>query len=162
MEEKKEIDVPKILLYSLELIVFILVVFYIYSSRNPTEPQGVYSENAQKETIKSLMNALELQNVHDVPLIGLTPRIQIYIEEQQHFVSSYFLEITKGKVIINDGVSNQTDIIIRTTQEEILNTFNNTNYMKESLSSGKTTVTKITSKFVLYTEGYPDSIINAG
>jgi len=156
MEEKKEIDVPKILLYSLELIVFILVIFYIYSSRNPAEPQGVYSESAQKETIRSLMNALELQNVHDVPLIGLTPRIQIYIQEEQHFVSSYYLEIARGKVMINNGVSNQTDIIIRTTQEEILKAVNDTNYMKESLSSGKTTVTKTTSKFVLYTEGYPE------
>ncbi|MEK6827387.1 MAG: hypothetical protein AABX99_02780 [Nanoarchaeota archaeon] len=156
MEEKKEIDVPKILLYSLELIVFILVLFYVYSSRNPAEPQGVYSESAQKETIKSLMNALELQNVHDVPLIGLTPRIQIYIEEEKHFISSYYLEITKGKVIINNGVSNQTDIIIRTTHEEILKSINNTAYMKESLSWGRTEVTKIASKFVLYTEGYPD------
>ncbi|VVB82785.1 Uncharacterised protein [uncultured archaeon] len=160
MEEKKEIDVPKILLYSLELIVFILVLLYIYSSRNPTEPQGVYSESAQKETIKSLMNALELQNVHDVPLIGLTPRIQIYIQEEQHFVSSYYLEITRGKVIINNGVSNQTDIIIRTTQQEILKAVNDTSYMKESLSSGKTIVTKTTSKFVLYTEGYPDNLLN--
>lgn len=156
MEEKKEIDVPKILLYSLELIAFVLTFFYFYSSRDQPQPVGIYSENAQKETIKSLMNALKLENVHDIPIVGLTPRIQIYIKEDNYFVNAYYLEITKGNIMINDGISNQTDIIIRTTKEEVLKTINNTNYMKESLSSGRTTVIKSASNFVLFTEGYPD------
>jgi hypothetical protein len=156
MEEKKEIDVPKILLYSIELIAFVLLFFYFYSSRNENAPIGIYSESIQKETIKSLMNALDLQNVHDVPLMGLTPKIQIYIKEDANFANAYYLEIAKGAVIINDGISNQTDITIRTTQEEILKSVNDTNYMKQSLSSGKTKVTKTTSNFVLFTEGYPD------
>jgi uncharacterized membrane protein len=154
--EKKEIDVPKIFLYALELIVFVLVLVYIYSSRVPQESTGVYNEHAQMATIKSLMNALNLQNVHDVPIIGLTPRIQLYIEEEKPFVNAYFIEISRGNVIIQDGVSNQTDIIIKTSEEEILKTVNNTAYMKESLDSGRTTVEKTTSNFVLFTEGYPD------
>jgi hypothetical protein len=159
MEEKKEIDVPKILLYSLELIAFVLTFFYFYSSRNENSPIGIYSENAQKETIKSLMDALNLQNVHDVPVVGLTPRIQIYIKEDNYFVNSYYLEIARGSVIINDGISNQTDITIRTSEEEILKAVNDTNYMKESLSSGRTTVAKTASNFVLFTEGYPDNFL---
>jgi len=154
--EKKEIDVPKLLLYILEFILFILAAAYIYYSRKELETEGIYSEHAQTETIKSLMNALGLENVHEVPLIGLTPRIQLYIKENSHFVNTYYLEITGGNIIINDGISNQTDIIIRTSKEEILNTINNTEYMKESLSSGRTTVQKTTSDFVLFTEGYPD------
>jgi len=154
--EKKEIDVPKLLLSIIEFALIILALAYVYYSRKEPEITGIYSEHIQKETIKSLIIALNLQNVHDVPLIGLTPRIQIYIKENSHFLNAYYLEITKGNILINDGISNQTDIIIRTTKEEILKAVNNTEYMKESLSLGKTTVQKTTSDFVLFTEGYPD------
>ncbi len=159
MKEKKEIDIPKIILYSIELIAFILTFFYFYSSRNQSEPIGLYSENVQKETIKSLMNALKLQNVHDVSIIGLIPRIQIYIKEDNYFVNSYYLEIINREVIIKDGISNQTDVTIRTTKEEIMKSINDTNYMKESLSSGKTIVTTTASRFVLFTEGYPNNFL---
>jgi len=154
--EKKEIDVPKLLLYIIEFILLIIALAYIYYSRKEPEVEGIYSEHIQKETITSLMNALNLQNVHDVPLIGLTPRIQIYIKEDLYFMNAYYLEITKGNVLIKDGETNQTDIIIRTTKGEILKTVNDTNYMKESLTSGRTTIQKTTSDFVLFTEGYPD------
>jgi hypothetical protein len=156
MKERKEIDIPKIFLYALELIVFILIFFYIYHSKTEVELSGIYTEHAQKETIKSLINALNLQNVHDVPLMGLTPRIQLYIRENSQFVNTYYFEIAGGDVIIKDGVSSQTDIVITTTKEEILKTINNSEYMKESLSSGRTTVKKTTSNFVLFTEGYPE------
>ena len=159
MKEKKEIDVPKIILYSLELIAFALTFFYFYSSRNQSEPIGLYSENAQKETIKSMMSALKLQNVHDVPIIGLTPRIQIYIKEDNYFVNSYYLEIINREVVIKDGISNQTDVTIRTTKEEIMKSVNDTNYMKKSLYYGRTIVTTTASKFVLFTEGYPDNFL---
>ncbi|VVB83429.1 Uncharacterised protein [uncultured archaeon] len=163
MKERKEPDVPKILLYIIELIVILLLGVYLYFSSLKTESGGIYSEHAQKETIKSLMNALNLQNVHDVPLIGLTPRIQIYIKEDNYFVNTYYLEISRGNVIINDGISNQTDIIISTTEEEISKAVNNTGYMKESISSGRTTIKKTTSDFILFTEGYSNfEKFNAG
>jgi hypothetical protein len=159
MGEKKEIDVPKLLLYGIELIAFALTFFYFYSSRNENSPVGIYNESAQKETVKSLITALKLQNVHDVPVMGLTPRIQVYIKEDKYFVNTYYLEIIRGSIIVKDGVSNQTDIVIRTTQDEILKTINDTTYMKESLSSGRTVVTKTTSNFVLFTEGYPSNFL---
>ncbi len=149
------IDVPKLILYFIELIAVILTVFYFYSSRAGVETIGIYSDHAQRETITALINALNLQNVHDVPVIGLTPIIQIYIKEEPPFVNTYYLVIKGGSVMINDGVSNQSDIIIRTSEQEILKSINDTSYMKESLASGKTTVQKTTSDFVLFTEGYP-------
>lgn len=159
MKEKKEIDVPKLLLYFIELIALVLAIIYVNASRNPSEPIGIYSDHVQQGTIKSLITALDLQNVHDVPVIGLTPIIQIYIKEEPPFVNAYYLVIKGGTVMINDGVSNQTDITIRTSEQEILKAINDTSYMKESLSSGKTVVTKTASNFVLFTEGYPDNFL---
>ncbi len=160
MKEKKEFDLPKILLSILELIVLILIISFIYLSANGNKNyNGIYSEHAQKEVIKSLVTALKLYNVHEIPYLGITPKIQIYIRENLHFIESYYLEIVKGNVIIKDGETNEEDIIIRTTEEEILKIVNDTNYMKESLSTGKTTVEKVASDFILFTKGYPDIFI---
>lgn len=160
-KEHKILDLPKILLYILELFALILALSFLYFSvKGNNDYTGVYSEHAQKEVIKSLVTSLKLYNVHEIPYTGITPKIQIYITENTHFVNSYYLEIARGSVIIRNGETNDKDIIIKTTEEEVLKTVNNTNYMKESLSSGRTIVEKATSDFVLFTKGYPDIFIN--
>jgi hypothetical protein len=156
MEEKKEIDFPKVLLYTLEFIVMIIVISYFYFSRNGTESTGVYSENAQKETIKTLMYSLNLQNVHEIPYVGLTPKIQIYLEEDSLFIDAYYVEIIKGDAVINNGESKEKDITIKTTSEEISKMATDSNYAKESINSGKTVVKKISNDFILYSKGFPD------
>jgi len=160
-KEEKILDLPKILLYSLELFALILAISFLYLSVNSNQDySGVYSEHAQKEVIKSLVTSLKLYTVHEIPYTGIIPKIQIYITENTHFVNSYYLEITRGDVIIRNGETNEKDIIIRTTEEEVLKIVDNGDYMKESLSSGKTIVEKATSDFVLFTKGYPDIFIN--
>ncbi len=160
MKEKKELDVPKILLYILELIVLILIISFIYLSVNGNKDYaGIYSEHAQKQVVESLVTSLKLYQVHEIPYLRITPKIQIYVREDVYFVNAYYLEIIKGEVVIKDGETNEKDIIIRTTKEEILKIVNDSNYIKESLSSGRTVVEKATSDFVLFTKGYPDIFI---
>ncbi len=159
-KEKKVWDVPKILLYLIEIFVVILLVSFIYFSRNGNNDYtGVYSEHAQKGVIKSLITSLKLYSVHEIPYLGTTPKIQIYIKDNESFVNAYYLEIIKGDVMIKDGETAEKDIIIRTTEEEIQKVINDNNYMEESLSSGKTTVEKATSDLELFTKGYPDIFI---
>jgi hypothetical protein len=158
-KEKRVWDFPRILLYMIEIFVIILLISFIYFSRSENNGYtGIYSEHVQKEMIKSLITSLKLYNVHEVPYLGITPKIQIYIEEES-FVNAYYLEIKEGNVMIKDGETDDEDIIIRTTEEEVLKVINDSNYMAESLDSGKTTVEKISSDLELFTKGYPDIFI---
>lgn len=158
-KEKKELDVPKIVLYILELIVLILAISFIYFSTHSKDYSGIYSEYAQKETVESLVIALKLYNVHEIPYLGITPKMQIYVKEDAYFVDAYYLEVVKGNIIIKNGETDEKDIIIRTTKEEMLKIINNSSYMKESLNSGRTVVEKVASDFLLFTKGYPDIFI---
>jgi hypothetical protein len=156
-KEKKIADFPRILLYIVEAIVLLLVLSFVYfSSQENKDYAGVYSEHAQKQVVEALVTSLKLYNVHEVPYLGITPKIQIYIKENTLFVNAYYLEIVKGKVMIKDGEAEEKDIIIRTTEAEVSRIINDSSYMQESLNSGRTTVEKATSEFVLFTKGYPD------
>ena len=158
--EEKILDLPKIFLYIFEVIVLILLLSYIYFSMfGNKDYTGVYSENAQKELIEALFTSLNLQNIHAIPYLGMTPKIQIYIQQGQYFVNSYYLEVVEGNVIISDGVTSNKDIIIWTTEEEIQKVIADKTYIKESLVSGKTSIEKTASDFVLFSKGYPDLFI---
>ncbi len=155
--EKKIADLPKILLYIGEGIALLLVLSFIYfSSQGNKDYTGVYSEHSQKQIVEALVTFLKLYNVHEIPYFGITPKIQIYIKENTLFVNAYYLEIIKGQVIIKDGGTADKDIIIRTTEAEVSKIVNDSSYIQESFSTGRTTVEKAASNFVLFTKGYPD------
>jgi hypothetical protein len=161
-KEDKILDVPRIVIYVLELLVVAVLISFIFLSKAENKDYtGVYSEHVQKAVIESLVTSLELYHVHDVPYLGITPKIQIYIREDAHFVNAYYLEIIKGEVIIKDGETADKDIIIRTTEEEVNKIVLDNNYIKESMSSGRTVVEKATSDLVLFTKGYPDIFIES-
>ncbi len=156
-KEKRVLDFPRILLYLLEIVVLYFVVSFFYFSMNKnSDYTGVYSEHAQKVMVEALVTSLKLYNVHSIPYLGTTPKIQLYIKENSLFVNSYYLEIIHGEVIIKDGETEDKDIIIRTTEEEVNKIINDSSYMEESINSGRTVVEKATSDVVLFTKGYPD------
>ncbi|MFA5071365.1 MAG: hypothetical protein WC511_03290 [Candidatus Pacearchaeota archaeon] len=160
-KEEKILDLPKIFLYIFEGIILILLLSYIYFSMfGNNQYEGVYSEHIQKELIEALFTSLNLEGIHSIPYLGMNPVIQIYIEENDYFVNSYYLEVIDGAVAINDGLVKDKDIIIWTTEEEILKVMENQTYIKESLVSGRTSIEKASSDFVLFSKGYPDLFIN--
>jgi len=159
-KEDKILDVPRIILDCLIIFVLIFVASFVYLSvKGNDNYTGIYSESVQKEVIKSLVTTLGLYNVHAIPYLGTTPKIQLYIKESTYFVESYYFEISNGEVMIKDGETSERDITIRTTEAEALRMANDTNYTRESWISGRTTVEKATSDFVLFTKGYPDIFI---
>ena len=160
-EEKKVIDLPKILLYFFEIVILALLGSYVYfSMMGNNDYEGVYSDHAQKELIKALFTSLKLQDIHEIPYLKITPKIQIYIQQETFFINSYYLEVKSGEVIIEDGVIQEKDIIIHTTEEEIQKIIEDENYIRESLISGKTNIEKTTSDFILFSKGYPELFIS--
>lgn len=105
----------------------------------------------EKELVNYGAIILKLYNLHEVPFTGITPKVQIYIDE-----NAYYIEITKGNIIIKDGETQKPDIIIRTTHEEIFKMIEDNKYAKESISSGKTSIEQVANKVVLFSKGYLD------
>lgn len=132
----------------------ILVILFFYFSTNSRDYTSVYNEKIQTATVESIIIALKLYNVHEIPYTKITPKIQIYIEENNLFVNSYYVEIIDGNINIKNGETKDEDIIIRTTKEEVLKIASDNTYITESLFSKRTTVEKATSDFILFTKGY--------
>ena len=153
-KQKRVLDLPKIILYSLELIVIILAASFFYFSAHGKDYTNLYSTDVQRETIESLIVALKLYNVHEIPYTSITPKMQIYIKEDLYYVNSYYIEIVKGEIIVHDGETDEEDIIIRTTKEEVLKIIENKDYARESLASGGIIIEKVAGKFVLFSKGY--------
>jgi len=103
----------------------------------------------EKELVNYGAIVLKLYNLHEVPFTGITPKVQIYIDG-----NAYYIEITKGNIIIKDGETQKPDIIIRTTHEEIFKIIEDNKYAKESISSGKTSIEQVANKAVLFSKGY--------
>ncbi len=101
------------------------------------------------ELIRYAATLLKLYNLHTTPYTKVTPKIQIDLNQE-----TYSIEIITGEIIITEGEIQNKDIIIRTTREELLKINENTDYIKESISSGKTTIEKIASDFILFSKGY--------
>ena len=152
-QEKKVLDLPKIFLYVFEVIVLILLISYVYFAMSGNkEYSGVYSEHAQKQIIEALFTSLNLQTIHEIPYL--------YIQQGDYFVNSYYLEVVGGTVEIHDGVISDKDLIIWTTEEEVGKIIENSDYIKESLISGRTNIEKTASDFVLFSKGYPALFID--
>ena len=103
----------------------------------------------KKGLVKYASIVLKLYNLHNIPFTSITPKIQVYVDEDV-----YNLEIKDGVIIIREGEIQEMDIIIRTTNEEALKITENGNYAVASVSSGKTTIEFVASKFILFSKGY--------
>ncbi len=111
--------------------------------------EGVDTSQIKEKLVEYTSVVLKLYNLHEIPFTSITPKIQIYIDKD-----AYYIEITKGNIIIKDGEISKKDIIIRTTHEEIFKMIENESYVEESFSSGKTSIELVANKATLFSKGY--------
>jgi len=107
------------------------------------------ASDIEKEMINYATVSTKLYNLHNVPFTSITPKIQFDVGE-----NSYNIEIKKGEIILGEGEIKNEDIIIKTTQEEIIKMMEDDTYTKESFSSGNSNVELVANKFVLFSKGY--------
>jgi hypothetical protein len=106
-------------------------------------------KDIQKELISYISVILELYNLHDIPFSSIHPRIQMYIDND-----AYYIEVIEGDIIIKEDITQNPDIIIKTTHEEVFKVMEDNTYVEESLNSGKTQIELVASKFILFSKGY--------
>jgi len=114
--------------------------------------QGIGDLNVsdiKKEIINYASITSKVYNLHAIPFTKNIPKIQVYINGDP-----YYVKISKGNIIIEEGITKDKDIIIRTTYDELLKMIEDKNYLKESVSSGETTIEITKSKVILFSKGY--------
>jgi hypothetical protein len=194
-KEKKEVNIPVLILSIFGLVALVLAISFVYLSLNGKNYTNLYEQKLQSGEIqnpitefalssstdfsldeeksiviedsileglgdidKSLIQEalieyasviLKLYNLHTIPFTSITPKVQINIDSD-----FYYVEIIKGDIIIKTGQTDNEDIKITTTREEILKIANDNDYAKESISSGKTSIEMIANKVVLFSKGY--------
>jgi len=171
MKEKKELNVPVIMLFIFGLVVFMLVASFIYLSMNgldyteeyleETEEiknkseleiiDGVNLSGSQEEIVREMAIILKLYNLHEIPYTSTTPKIQTTIDENY-----YWIEIKKGDILIKKEAFTEVDITIKTSSEEITKMKKDEDYVTKSITLRRTKIEKVASDFVLFSKGYFD------
>jgi len=156
----------KILLIVLAVIILLVASFLLYpkitgqvagnqksssSLKNPVS--GLSDEQAEKnfdETyIRYLLYSLGLHNLKSMPFTGETPKIEIKINEE-----TYNAEIIKGSIIVKKGESQNEDVIITTTRQEIIKSMREKEYLIDSFKNGLTSIKLVTTKTKVLAKGY--------
>ena len=114
-----------------------------------TNTMNYSTSDIERALINYTSIILKLYNLHNIPFTSITPKIQIYIDN-----NAYFIEIINGNIIINNGNANGPDLQIKTTSRDILNMQENNIPIKDAISSGKIEIDIIADKFTLFAKGY--------
>ncbi|MBI2043122.1 hypothetical protein HYT25_01910 [Candidatus Pacearchaeota archaeon] len=181
MKTRGEVNLPVIILLVFGLFTVGLGASYVYFSINGTDYSSLYSDRISsgeikkpttqfnqttenntesteneinqlvidKDLVRYFSSLLKVYNLHNIPYTSITPKIQIYIED-----TAYFEEIIDGEIIINEGERKDKDIIIRTNLEEMAKMIEDSNYLKNSFSSGGSQIETVADKFTLFSKGY--------
>ena len=170
--KKAEANAPVIILSAIGLIIIVLLGIFIYLSVGGTNYTNLYEEkikNAEiekpkkidelegqvdygeieKELIKYVLILLKAYNLNKIPFTSDTPKIQIYTDN-----NAYFAEVVNGDIFVESEIIENSDIIIRTTYEEMFKMAENEEYIEESFGSEKSSIELVSSKPVLFAKGY--------
>jgi hypothetical protein len=96
-----------------------------------------------------LLYSIKAYNLHNPPLSSDVPKIEFYIGGDV-----YHAFIEKGIINVEKGKTDEKDIIIRTSKEDAVKMVKDQGYIKESFSSGKSSIELVSSKSVLFQKGY--------
>ena len=182
MNKDGEINLPVLILSVFGLFTLGLGVSFVYFSINGQDYSNLYSErilsgeiknplsefsiierdgveikineglnltNVEEEMLSYALVELKLYNLHDIPFTSQNPKIEVEIGS-----NIYSVQVIDGEIEIDSGEINKEDIIIKTTQDEIVKMVNNESYARESFSSGESNVELAANKFILFSKGY--------
>jgi len=175
--KKGDIDLPKILLIILILITLIIVGIFVYttffskdysSKHNTLAEQKVdltaAMQNQTNDYFKSkefisaaillLMNEIKAYNLHASAFSGNLPKIELKIDDLL-----FGITVTKGDFLIEAGQTDNADIEIITTVEELKKFVlaeDSKATVIESFKSGNSEIELLSSKATLMMKGYLD------
>lgn len=169
MEEKKQKTKKKLWPFVLGIVFLVLVLagmFFYFVTASPNKPRaGTEVQNPIKdltieqailqfngEYIRYLVFAIGGWKLHNPPLSDETPKIKVIVDNEV-FIS----EIVNGEIKTEKKETENEDMIIRTTKQEIVNSIKSSdmkNYIKQSIQDGKTSLELKAGYTTLFSKGY--------
>jgi len=157
-EGKISLPVVVIIIFAMVVVGFVIynLFFDISGERtaflsNPTE--GLSDEEAIAEFDESfvvfLLYSIGASELHNVIFTSNEPVIEFYIDED-----AYTGVVRKGSVGVGRGVSDDEDIIIRTSKMEAIKMLRDGNYITESFANGGSSIELVAGKVTLFAKGY--------
>ena len=133
-------------------------IFLYFSNQNP-ETGGITITKESLSTIEISENHIAYvlyqigaSKLRNIPLTGNTPKINFMIN-----TGNYKAEVINGVISVANGVWDNPDIIIVSSKEEIINAIASLGikeYIKSSVSSGKTSIDIKAGYIELYAKNY--------
>ncbi len=119
----------------------------------PNPASGLSDEEAvaafNESFVYYLLVSIKAYDLHSIPITGDKPKIEVYVGDVL-----YNAVVDKGNIVVGKGALEDKDAVIRTTTLEAVNMVRNKNYVKDSFSSGKSTMELVASKSTLFGKGY--------
>ena len=154
---------PMIIVSALILILVVGAIAAYFLISPKTIYENTYKPTWTQETLGSLeidegvvgytLAQFEAYKLHNVPLTSNNPKIEVIIDGEV-----YFVEIDGGNIIPTKGESQNEDIRISMTREDVIEILNESNdviaEIRESVNDGTTSVETVASKTELLAKGY--------
>jgi hypothetical protein len=149
------------------VLVIILFVYFAFSGfnyspyydakgasgeiKNPSD--GLTDEEAaatfNESFVYYLLYNIEAYNLHNVPFSDSKPIILIYVDSDV-----YNAVVDSGNILVSRGTISSEDIEIRTDKNEAVRMVRDSNYVKASFVSGKSSIELKAEKTTLFAKGY--------
>jgi len=114
---------------------------------------GLSDEEAIEEFDESfvifLLYSIGVNELHNVPFTSNEPVIEFYIDED-----AYTAVVRKGSIGAGRGVSDDEDIIIRTSKVEAIKMLRDGGYVTRSFANGGSSIELVAGKVTLFAKGY--------
>ena len=140
------------------VVIILAGVFLYFSNQNP-KPEGktitkesLSTTEISEDHIAYVLYQIGASKLKKIPLTGNTPKINFIIVPE-----SYKAEVINGMISVSSGIWENPDIIITSSKEEIINAIASLSikeYIKSSVSSGKTTIDMKAGYTELFAKGY--------
>lgn len=171
-KEIKKAEKPRSTMKTVFLIVLIFLtiiiiagIIYVYFSLKtsgaekqeiPNPLEGLSEQEIETLVIKPIhityiLNEMGFYKIHNPPLSSDVPKIEINVGG-----TIFNSKVAKGIISTFESSSDNPDLRIITTREEVINAIKKPeeNYMIDSAKSGKTQIEMIASKQTLFSKGY--------
>ena len=140
------------------ILALFVIAFLYYSLAKPGyKKQEISKPNITEETIieeshiSYVLNELGAYNLHNPPLSSETPKINVKVDDDW-----YGAEVREGKIYTKKSAFDKADLVFYTSSEELKNALKGDikEYMKSSVSDGKTSLELKASYSTLFSKGY--------
>lgn len=146
------------MIIAIVVVVALVGIFFYFSNQNPETGGTTITKESLSTTeisenhIAYVLYQIGASKLKKIPLTGNTPKINFIIAPE-----SYKAEVINGVISVSSGIWDNPDIVITSSKEEIINTIASLGikeYIKSSVSSGKTSIDMKAGYTELFVKGY--------